>query len=708
MLDDETYRQQVHRMIEDARRFSNDELSAGREAALRYMQADSDVGAAPEGRSQVVSTKMRDATFKMTEKLMEIFGSGDPVVMFAGVGDDKGKLAKQQTEYFQYELMTRNDGWRLQHDTFRSGLESSLSGIKVVWDERIEVWEEELTDVSDEELFRITLDEEQEILEQESTEEQIMLPIPVPNGMTIQIPGPVEVKHSLKVRHKGKKNRILIEEMAPEEIIYDRRATKPETARVLGHDMLRHRSDLRELGIPDDFIDAHGGGRASGRSADYQDRERSTRVGYVIDKHEQDDSSGELFKLVEAWVRIDRDEDGIAEWRHVIAIGDDTHVWLDEMARWPQIVLCTPYLRPHAVKGDSLLDLIKDLVDSDTSIWRSMLDNLNLTNNSRLVGLRGRFNAASFLNNAPGAIGIEYTPGAVRALDTPYTAAASLPVRQELERALFMRLGINPSGLGLDPDALQSQSEFSQREQWSQGQGGILMVARSIAETTMKPLARLVTKLYAHHQRESETLELSGEVIDVSPQEFDTGMDLKVRVGLGMGTKEQVQGALLWLLSKQEAAIASDGEDNTLTTAQMYRDALADFLKTQGIQDSSKYLKNPVEPDPNEQDPAAQAAAMEQQTKLQEAQIDQQTDLQKAQIDAQAKIQVALIQAQFDTAAKQAELGQEAALEQFKGQLQSALRIEEMNRETMLKIREQNIEAALDVELKQQELSRPN
>ncbi len=705
MIGKEEYRQSVHRMIEDARRFSNDELSAGRQLALQYMQADSAVPAPPEGRSKVVSTKMRDATFKMVEKLMEIFGAGDPVVMFSGVGDDKGKLAKQQTEYFQYELMVRNDGWRAQHDVFRSGLESSLSGFKVVWDERIEVWEEQLTDVSDDEFFRISLDDNNEILEQESTEEQTMLPITGPNGEKIEIPGPVVVTHSLKVRHKGKRNQILIEPMPPEEIIYDRRATKPETARVLGHDMLRTRSDLRELGIPDDFIDAHGGGRASGRSADYQDREKSARVGYTVDKNERDDASSEMFKLVEAWIRFDRDEDGIAEWRHVIAIGDDTHIWHDEMARWPQIVLCTPYLRPHAVKGDGILDLMKDLVDSDTVIWRSMLDNLYLTNNVRTIGLRGRFNAASFLNWAPGSMAIEYTPGAVRTEATPYTAQASLEIRRELERELFMRLGINPSGLGLDPDALQSQSEFSQREQWSQGQGGILMVARSIAETTMKPLARLVTKLYAHHQREAETLELSGEVVDVSPQEFDTDMDLKVRVGLGLGTKEQIQGALLWLMSKQEAAIASDGEDNTITTAQMYRDSLADFLKTQGIQDASKYLKNPVEPDPGGKDPAAQAAQIEAQTKLQEAQIDAQAKLQEAQIKAQTDIQREIIQAQAQLAVEQAKLGQAGAIEQQK----ALLRERELSMEVALEIRGQDLETAMKgLELRERELRQPS
>ena len=696
----EEYQNSVTRLVEDARRFMDDEISPKREEALNYLRGETDVPPPDEGFSSITSTVSRDSLYRVMMKLMEMFTGAGDVVEFMPVDDKDEELARQQTDVCNAILMTKNKGYRVIHDTFRSAVGSGkVAGMKVCWSDAKEVWQDSYTDLSDEEMEEFENDPNAEVLEHEIIEEPEQIPAQLEDGSVIM--QEIERRsHDAKVEFKKPANRIEIECIPAEELLFDRRAIDASTARILAQDTQRTRSDLIELGMTDDFIDRFGGSGGSGEGTSQESQEKRARTGFDIDK---DDDSGNreltTYRLLDCWARIDKDGDGIAEWRHFLALGDHAEIWeeSDEMTSFPQIALFIPYIRENTVIGDSLHDLTKDIADTKTCLMRGMIDNLGITNFPKMEIVEGQVNPATVTNRK--AIAVSKRPGALTYHNVPYAVDGVLKGLEFLEQQTSSRIGVSDAAMGLDPDSLQASSDFGVRETFALGQSGILMVARNLAETGMIELFRLILKLYARHQNEPETFRLRGKVVEVNPRQFDTNMDLRVNVGLGTGTKEAKMGAILFALNTMKETMAStpDGQENEITSPQQIVNALDDLLELQDIPDEGRYFKNPVDPPPPPPPDPAQAEAAAAKA---EAEVKGQIELQKAQIKAQSDIQTALIQAQVDLAKSQGANEVTQLQAQIKGQLQQR----EQDLEAMLEIRGQNIEAAKDIELKNREL----
>ncbi len=705
-MSQDDYQSVLTRLVEDAARFMDDEISPSREEALNYLRGRTDVPEPATGFSSVTSTVSRDSLKRVMDKLLEMFVGAEDVVEFMPSNENDAELARQQTDVANYILMTRNKGYRVIHDTFRSAVGSGkVAGVKVAWDESTEVWSESYTDLSPEQAQEFRDDPNAEIMEDEEIEEEVQIPIQLPTGEEVR--ETVTRRYvNMEVKWKKPKNGIVIECIPAEELRFDRRAIDSDSARIIYQDTQRTRSDLVALGMTDEFIDAHGGtGQSSGYGASQKSQEKRARTGFDIDK-DDDSGSDELmtYRLLDIWARIDKDGDGIAEWRHCLAIGNYATIWepSDEMAHDCQIALFIPYLIENTAIGESLHELTKDIADQKTCLMRGMVDNVSLNNFPKMAAVETQIdNWASWQNRR--AIGKMKRPGSVDYLQPTYIVDGVLKAFERLDQEQQGRIGVSDAAMGLDPDSLQASSDFGVRETFALGQSGILMVARNLAETGMTKLFQLIIKLYARHQNELETLRLRGQVIQINPRQFDAGMDLKVNVGLGTGNKEAKLGSLLLIKSVQEQAIASDGEDNAICNTQMYINTLDDILEVQDIKDEGRYFKNPPEPPQPSPDPAE----AQMQAEVQKAQIEGQIELQKAQIQAQAKaqsdVQVAIIQAQVDLAKAQGEAAIKAQSQQF----DALLKQQELETETALEIRAQNIEAAKDIELANRQLRSP-
>lgn len=716
-MDSQEYQNKVTRIVEDARKFHDDNISPSREEALNYLRGETDVPKPEKGFSSITSSVSRDSLYRVMTKLMEMFTGAADTVEFIPVDEKDENLARQQTDVANAILMVKNKGYRVIHDTFRSAVGSGkVAGMKVTWSEAEEVWQDDYTDLSDEELEEFESDPHTEAVELETVEEIEQIAVQQPDGSEIRIEIPQKI-HNATVRFKKPSNRIVVESIPAEELIFDRRAIDSDTAKIVAQDTQRTRSDLIALGMSEDFIDRHGGSGGSGSGTNQDTQEKRARVGFDIDE-DDDSGSTELttYRLLDVWARIDKDGDGIAEWRHFLAIGDHAEVWpeSDEMTSGPQIAMFMPYLRENTALGDSLHDLTKDIADTRTCLMRGMIDNLKQTNFPKMMAVEGQISNWASIQNR-NAIGIQKRAGAVEYLPTPYVVDGVLKGLEFLDQQLSKRIGVSDAAMGLDPDSLQASSDFGVRETFAQGQGGILMVARNLAETGMKDLFKLIIKLYARHQNEPETMRLRGEFVQVNPRQFDANLDLKVNVGLGTGTKEAKMGSLMFILQQQKETMAStpEGQENEITSSQHVVNTLDDILELQDIPAEGRYIKNPPDPPPEPPpDPAeaeAEAAQAEAEAKVAaaqaEAEVKAQVELQKAQIKAQSDIQIATIKAQVELAIAQGDAEVDALQAQLKAQLQNR----ELDMEAALEIRGQNIEATLKgAELKQRELRRPN
>ena len=75
-----------------------------------------------EGRSQVVTTEVRDAVEEIMPALMKIFTSSDDVVRFEPQNMDDEPVAEQATDYINYIFSRVNNGFQSLYCLFKDAL----------------------------------------------------------------------------------------------------------------------------------------------------------------------------------------------------------------------------------------------------------------------------------------------------------------------------------------------------------------------------------------------------------------------------------------------------------------------------------------------------------------------------------------------------------------------------------------------------------
>lgn len=674
------YQARVKSLIDSATDFVRDEISETRKKTLRYLNGHVDIATPKEGRSKIVVTETRDTLCQMMPQLIRIFLGAERVVEFIPNGSEDDALAKQQTDYIDHLLMTQCGGWSLIHDFIYDGLAAMLAGLHAYVGEKTEVWESAYTKLSDAEYRTFEEDPDAEIIEAERTLEVEQLSLQLENGAMVL----EEVEHATwdcRVRFKETKKRIMIETIPPEEIVIDRQATSHEDALVVGRLCERTPAALIALGLPKDKIE-----EASSANPLGTQQEKEERLEYPLEISETEDE--QTVQVFDGYVRIDRDGDGIAEWRHLIALGEHYEIVEDEMVRGPQIVLCAPFRVAHAMFGDSVGTLTEDLQDLNTSLTRAMVDNLNFSTFPRVVTGPG-VNMDDVMHWSPSSP-IRSRQGAnqVQPIMIPFAGQSVLPVLEHNEQRKEGRTGVSRAAMGLDPDALQSSSDFGVRETFTMGQSRIEMVARTIAETGIKPLFKLLLRLVAENEDAAQVVRLRGEWTNVDPRQFDVNMDVQINVGLGHGTRDEKAQALTWTMQQQKEVIAAAGPTNKLASAKHFYNAVTDFLKLFGFKATKRYFEDPGDMQEQEQQgppPEVQAEMAKQQAELQLQQ-------QKQQFEQQMKER----EFAFEMEMKRREQQAEMQLERWKAAAELQLKTQVAEAENRLKNRELEMEGVIE------------
>ena len=132
-LDKQDIENIVSDAIDNAVDFVESEIAPDRIKAQRYFDGESDIGY-EEGRSKVVSTKVRDTVRNIKPSLMRIFMSKDKAVEFVPKKPQDVPLAEQATQFINWSFM-ESGGYRLLHDAFHDALVRKNGILKVYWDD---------------------------------------------------------------------------------------------------------------------------------------------------------------------------------------------------------------------------------------------------------------------------------------------------------------------------------------------------------------------------------------------------------------------------------------------------------------------------------------------------------------------------------------------------------------------------------------------
>jgi len=652
MMDDGELQSVLRAEFDDARDYHTNQLGNERQKAGDYYLG-AKFGNEQEGRSSVVSTEVADTIEYVMPSLMRIFASTDEAVRFMPRGPEDVEAAEQASEYVNWVLNNENAGFTILHNWFKDALLNKMGVVKFWWDEKVETSTEEYEGLSDPEFALLVSDQAVEVVEHE----QKVLQAAVVDPMSGVMVSPQIVSHEVTVRRRRKYGCIKVDNVPPEEFFANKRARSLEDARFVAHRVEMTASDLIAMGYDRDLVESK-----AGATSDLEtDAERNRRFADLAKNDPADDSQRTVL-VTECYARVDYDGDGIAELRRIVCFGEDMEVAANDPFDHIPFAVVSPILMPHKLVGRSLAELVMDLQLIKSTVLRQLLDNLYLSNNSRVVVVDGQVNLDDLLTNRPGGIVRSAAPGMVSPLSVPQIGQQAFGMLEYLDAVREQRTGINRASMGLDADKLQSTTAIAVQAQMSASQGKIEMIARVFAETGMRALFKGLLHLATKYENRPKIIRLRGKFVPMDPRNWKTEYDVSVNVGLGTGQVQERMQALMMVLGKQEQLLQQLGLQNPVVSPNQYLNTLKQLVQLAGFKDSGQFFAAQID---------MQAMAQQQGEKPPSP-----ADLEMAKV--QAKVQADQAKAANDIKMAQAKLAAEIKLREAELAAEMALKEREL------------------------------
>lgn len=703
MTDDEL-RALLDQEIRQSAGYLSGKLSQDRQKALAYYLAKPVGDLAPpeiDGRSSVVSTDVADTVEWMLPSLLRIFAGSDKVVEFNPTHPSDEAAARQATSYVNYVFRRQNPGFQILYTWFKDALMQKTGILKVWWEDREDAARETYTGLNDLELAHLLNDPELQPVEHatrpdedaiKAREQALQLaqkqlaqmqaaPVPPPQQALVQQQvaqlqqqmaaaqaEPMPVLHDVVVKRVKKRAQMRVDNVAPEDFLISRRAKTIASSPFSAHRVQRTVSELRALGYRN--LDAIGNDEA-GQTLNPERVERASAdddwAGMAWANENSADESQRLVWVVECYLQVDFDGDGIAEWRKVTRCGD---ALLDnEECDGPPFVSVTPIPMPHRFQGLSVADQAMPIQKAKTSVLRAALDNLYLQVNGRYFAVEGQANLDDLLASRPGGVVRVKNPGAAGRLDQGMgDIGSAFQMLEFLETQKENRTGWTRMSQGAGVDALQNTAT-GVNVNTNRADARVELIARVFAETGVKDLFLMILKLVCQHQDKPAQMEVAGQWQLADPRTWRNQFHISVNVGLGTGNRDQVVQHLMALMQVQQQGLAL----GVALPQNLYKAAvkLAENLQ---LPQPEQFFNDPgTGPMPSAPPPEqAQAQALmqvEQHKATLQAQVDQnrqQMEAQRHALQVEADKQLAQFKAQIAAAGE----AQQLQFDRWKAELQ--------------------------------------
>ena len=632
-----------------------------------------------KGKSSVTTREVAEAVDGALPQLLKIFTQSVDVVEFTPQNDGDATVAENVTAYVNHIFNKDNAGAIIMHNWFWDSLVNKVGIVKAFWDTEEDVTEEEYFGLSQDELAMLMQEPSVEIVEQEELMGEAM-----PVGVDPMTGEPLlqQAPSTFNVRLKKTvdASRVKIENIPSNEFMIDRHADCIDESRFVAQRKMLTRAELVSLGYDKAIVD------------ELTTDDEITKDGF---QHSVDvnttDKTQDLIAYYECYIDIG-DEDGLAK-KHRICYASKQILSDEEIDYVPYYSLC-PFPVPHEFYGQSMADRTMELQFIKSTITRQMLDNLYLTNNSRVGAVEGQVNLDDLLNSTAGGIIRMKNPNAIVPMVVQSSAGQSFPMLEYLDGVQAKRTGVSDMNQGLDANVLQNVSATAVATMTAQSQGKLELIARIFADTGIKNLMRGILHLVCKYQSEPRALAINGKPLNIDPREWDNLYNVNINVGLGNGTGDEKIAMLQMVLAKQEQILQQYGLTNPLVNLKQYRETLAKFINASGYKDDAQFL--------NEIDDAKMQQVMQA-----DAQQDKTPpEVKAAQAIAQAEMEKAKMKAQTDAQAqqlKQQELIQKVQQEQQELELQRKQQELDSARE-LLKIQQERAKLEADIALHTAEL----
>lgn len=657
---------QLNSEISGATGYANTELSNQREDAMKYYLGEP-FGNEIDGRSEIVTTDVRDTIEYIMPSLMRIFTTHNNVAEFEPQGPEDVEMAEQATNYVNYVFTRQNNGFKVLYDAFKDALISKTGVIKHYWEQKEEVHTETYTNLTEIEYQSILANDDYEVIEH--TETIVQKSVTDDFGNLVS---PKVVEHDVKAKCYKNYGQVKVVSVPPEEFLVSRRASSLEDADFVCHRVKKSVSDLIAEGYDPAILNDI---PSYANSEAELNEERLARFSYDDDSVPPSEGEGPNKKvwIDECYMRIDYDNDGIAELRKITKGG---HIILDneEIDMIPFSAIC-PLPIPHKFYGMSIADTVKDIQLIKSTIVRNLLDNMYLTNNARYAVMAGQVELDDLLTSRPGGIVRMRAPGAVTPLPTPQMQPFAFEMVKYLDNIREERSGVSKMSQGLNPDVLNSHvTSGAISAATESAMQRVELIARIFAETGVKDLFSNIYALVQRYEDRKKMFYLNGKFVPIDVSKWKDKLNCVVNVGVGSGSQQskmQTMSSIMQILS----TLVQQGGMGTLVTPQNLYNAISEFIAQSGYKNTDQFISNPAmmppkqPPEPTlEEKVAAQKAQVElQKLQLQAKELEIETAIKAQELKLKAKesaVDLALKQKELEIKESQLELNEaELALE---------------------------------------------
>ena len=471
------------------------DLSVEREKAT-YEYAMQPTGhLSPQGVSKIVSSDTVEAIEGYSAVLSELMLNNKKLARFIPQSQTAKDVhnARVASDVTNYCLFKKNKGWEIINTWMKAAL---------LWKNAAVVWEY----VED---YEYTFEEYEEM-----TPEALDL---VLSDMDMEVVGDLFINESgmyqdVRIKKKCNKSGVNIRNIEPESFLISQGASSIEDASFVGITTEMTRSEIRKA-YPDqaEMIDwdSTESNYNFTQAINNERTARRTSVGLsnVTFHSNQTTEANQLATVLECWLRVDRDGDGIAELKRFITVSGQ--ILFEEDVEYIPVADLKAFDIPHEWAGLSMADMTRPSTLASTAILRGFVENTYLTNYSPKLADPNVVDFSALQNMKPKQIVPTNGNPATAVQNMPPEALASgtVPLLEFLQKHKEQANGLSKAAQGLnDTLYVSGNSEQKVSAVQSAAQTRIQHIARRFMETGLASLCEGVYKTMRSEMR-SQTMD---------------------------------------------------------------------------------------------------------------------------------------------------------------------------------------------------------
>lgn len=635
--------------------YYSSKLSEERKKVMEYYHGEKPAPA-HAGNSKYVSMDVFDAVESLKAVLLETFSAGNKIVSFDPQTDADVEAMRIATEYADFVVHRQNDSYGIFSSVIQDGLMARTGVVKVYWDE--------CYDEQEEEFHGITLSDAEILMSQDDVEDVSLEPDPE-TGL-----------FDGTLKRKVDKCQVRYVPVAPEEFLISPTATSIEDAYFVAHRTRKTRSELISMGFPKSLVykiaenDNDGLAMDPERLARFED----IGVGMLNLDEDNDQEQTEHIQVSECYMPIDMDGTGEAKlWK--ITLAGDTILDKEQVDKKPFIAF-TPIPVPHAFYGSNYAARVIPTQNARTVLVRGILDHTVITNNPRMMVVKGAVqNPKELLENRVGGLVNVTRPDGILPMPQSGLNPFVFQTIQLLDEDKEEVTGVSKLSQGLNKDAVSKQNSQAMVENLvSLSQQREKIIARNFANHFIKPLYLEVYRLVLLNEKKPKVVRVAGNFVQVDPQEW--AQEVTCTVELKLGYNEQQQEAMKYLTI--HSTLAQDpGNQRIYSEANRYAVFKAALEKT-GIKQIDQYLTNPQTLPPPQPDPFKVQEMQLEERKVAVQESVAQTSAKKVSDHADIEVmrmQLEKLQAQMENVIR----NREVDVKEFQATSKAALDAQELH-----------------------------